>query len=108
MPLSLGNEVFDVIKDDVNFMGELAQHMELEQGDKKAQAKWQEAAEAEVAKSIGEGDKESRLTRAALARLLEELAPTNYRARQWGSLRRVRMSDDSFRWLCPEHAKQAR
>ena len=82
--------------------------MELHQGDKKVQAKDEEAAEAEVGKGVREGDKESRLTRAALAGLLEELAPTNYRARQWGSLRRVRMSDNSYRWLCVECTKQAR
>jgi hypothetical protein len=108
MPLALGNDVFDVVKDDVHFMGELAKHMELQPRDKKAQAKGEEAAEAEVRKGVGEGDKESRLTRAALAGLLEELAPTNYRARQWGSLRRVRMSDNSYRWLCADCAKQAR
>ena len=53
MPLSLGNEVFDVIKDDVNFMGELAKHMELEQetrkrkqsGKKRLKPKWRKALE---------------------------------------------------------------
>lgn len=84
MPLALGDDVFDVIKEDVHFMGELAKHMELHEGDRKAQPKGEEAAEAELGKSVGEGDRESRLTRAALAGLLEELAPTNYRARQWG------------------------
>jgi len=107
MPLALGTEVFDAIKDDVNFMGELAKHMELEQKDGK-QSKGEEVAEAEAGKGIGEADGESRLTRAALAGLLEELAPTNYRARQWGSLRRVRMPDNSHRWLCEECAKRAR
>ncbi len=32
-------------------------------------------------------------------------APDNYRAKRWGSLRRVRMSDNSYRWLCKDHAK---
>jgi hypothetical protein len=108
MPLALGSDVFDAVKDDVRFMGELAKHLELRPGDKKAQAKAEEAAEAEAGKGPREVDQESRLTRAVLAGLLEELAPANYRARQWGSLRRVRMSDNSYRRLCAVCMKQAR
>jgi hypothetical protein len=108
MPVALGSEVFDTIKDDVHFMGELSKHLELKPGDKAALGKEQEVAEAEAGKGVGVAERESRLTRAALTRLLEELAPNNYHARQWGSLRRVRMPDNSHRWLCPEHATQVR
>ncbi len=108
MPLVLGSDVFNVIKDDVNLMKELAKHMELKDKDRKPATKGEEAVESRVGKGIAGGDEESRLTRAALAGLLEQLAPTNYRARQWGSLRRVQMPDDSYRWLCEECAKRAR
>ena len=104
MPLSLGKEAFEAIKEDVDFMNKLAEKMELEQGDASVEAD----VVAEFGKEISEGDRESRLTRAALAHLLEELAPNNYRARQWGSLRRVRMPDNSHRWLCGDCAKHHR
>ena len=108
MPLALGPEVFDVIKDDVAFMDELAKQMELEKGDTRDQAEEDDVAETGVGKGIGEGDKESRLTRWALAAFMKEMAPANYHARRWGSLRRVRMSDDSYRWLCEDCAKRGR
>lgn len=52
------------------------------------------------------GDDPYRMARFQLARLLEELAPDNYRARQWGPLRRVRMGDNTYRWMCDEHARK--
>jgi Leucine-rich repeat (LRR) protein len=107
MPLALGNEVFDVIKDDVKFMDELTKHMELKEGDKEDLSGAEKVVQGDVGKDLRGGDRESRLTRAALARLLEETAPINYRARQWGSLRRVKMSDDSYRWLCEDCAKRS-
>jgi hypothetical protein len=100
MPLALQHDVFETIKDHVRFMGELTKHMELE-------ANTQEAGEAENVlkgelggKDLRGLERESRLMRVALAQFLEETAPTNYRAHQWGSLRRVRTSDNSYRWLC--------
>jgi GTPase SAR1 family protein len=99
MPLALGQEV-DAIKDHVKFMGELTRHMEL-----KAESMEQETRDAEVIEAAYSLDffvidRETRLMRAAMTRLLEETAPTNYRAHEWGSLRRVRMSDNSYRWMC--------
>jgi hypothetical protein len=41
-----------------------------------------------------------------LAQLLEAIAPDNYKARQWGPLRRVRMGDNTYRWMCDEHARR--
>lgn len=105
MPLAIGSEAFEAIKDDAEFMDKLAEHMEWE-GDGKENT----APGAEALDGLGRGidDKASRLARAALARLLEELAPNHYRARQWGSLQRLRMSDNSYRWLCPACAKRCR
>ena len=55
----------------------------------------------------GEGQKTS-LMQAAMAQFLEELAPKNYRAGQWGELKRLHLPDNSYRWLCEAHARQAR
>ena len=41
-----------------------------------------------------------------LAELLEAIAPENYKARKWGPLRRVRMGDNTYRWMCDEHARR--
>jgi Leucine-rich repeat (LRR) protein len=99
MPLALGPRVFDAIKDEVEFMNELTQHMELEADTAKI-AGAAELLQGDVGKDLRGTERESRLMRAALARFLQETAPTNYRAQQWGSLRRVRMSDNSYRWMC--------
>ncbi len=103
MPLALGKEAFEAIKDDVEFMDKLAEKMELKEGEEKASADVDVVDE--FGRDIAERDRESRLTQTALAHLLEELAPINYKARQWGSLRRVRMSDNSHRWLCTNCTK---
>jgi internalin A len=103
MPLALGHQVFDAIKDDVNFMRELTKHMELK-ADNEGIGDGADVLERDFDKDLRGTEKESRLMRAALSRFLEETAPNNYRARQWGSLRRVRMSDNSYRWLCEAHA----
>ena len=108
MPLALGSKVFDVVKNDVELMKELAKHVELNQGDKKELAGADEVVQGDVGKDLRGSDGELKLTRAALSQLLEEIAPTNYRARQWGSLCRVRMSDNSYRWLCEACAKRSR
>lgn len=99
MPLALGPQVFEAIKDDVKFMGELTKHMELK-ADSEEAAGVAEVLQGDFGKDLRGSERESRLMRAALARFLEETAPTNYRAGQWGSLRRVRMSDNSYRWMC--------
>lgn len=52
-----------------------------------------------VASSVGPAPVEM------LAELLAQIAPRNYKARQWGPLRRVRMADETYRWLCKEHAE---
>jgi len=40
--------------------------------------------------------------------MLEAIAPAEFRARQWGSLRRVRKSDNSYRWLCGDCAAKGK
>jgi hypothetical protein len=49
---------------------------------------------------------ETLTVRMQLAELFEAIAPRNYEARQWGERRRVRMADNTYRWLCPKHAKE--
>jgi Leucine-rich repeat (LRR) protein len=103
MPLALGHQVFNAIKDDVDFMRELTKHMELK-ADNESMGSEAALLEGSFDKDLRGTKRKSRVVRVALARFLEETAPTNYRARQWGSLRRVRMTDNSYRWLCEAHA----
>jgi hypothetical protein len=100
LPLGLGDKAADAIKDEVKFMEELTKHLELKVPEKNEAAEADEVVRGDIGKDLRGGDREAALTRAALARLLKETAPNNYRARRWGSLRRVRMSDNSYRWLC--------
>jgi internalin A len=102
MPLALGAQVFEAVKDDVKFMNELSKHLELQPVIHEA-AGAREVFQRDFEADLRAIDKESKLMRAALTRFLEETAPTNYRARQWGSLSRVRMSDNSYRWICDDH-----
>jgi Leucine-rich repeat (LRR) protein len=99
MPLALGAKAFDSIKDHVKFMSELTKHMELIAEDNETIGSG-ELFQGDIAKDLRGSERESRLMRVALARFLEETAPNNYQAGQWGSLRRTRMSDNAYRWLC--------
>lgn len=112
MPLAMDPSVFEVIKKDVAFMKELAGHIEA----KAPSPDTEDETAKGVTNRFDDGSlvdvrrdhKQARLMRAALARFLEEVAPNNYRARQWGSLHRVRMSDNSYRWLCENCDKRRR
>lgn len=108
MPLALGADVAKAVEDEVKFMKELTKHLELEVPKERKEADTMASEEATFGKDLRGAKQEAALTRAALARFLEETAPNNYQARRWGSLRRVRMSDNSHRWLCESCAKQAR
>jgi hypothetical protein len=108
MPLALGNDVFDTIKNEVKFMEELGKHLALKDGTKESTPGVGEVVKGDGGKDLRGSDRDSKLTRSALALFLEDVAPTNYRARQWGSLRRVKMSDDSYRWLCGDCADRTR
>ena len=109
MPLVMVPSASEAIKNDVTFMNELAKHIEL-------QAEAKDGGAEGLASRFGddgladmrEADSDTRLMRAALSRFLEEVAPDSYRARQWGSLRRVRMRDNSHRWLCSACAERLR
>lgn len=109
MPLVLGAAAADAIKDQVKFMQELTKHMELKAPQKgSAAANKVVGEEGVVGRDMRGKSSEAALMRAALERLLEETAPDNYHARRWGSLRRVRMGDNSYRWLCEQCAKSCR
>lgn len=110
MPLALGDDVFKEIKNDVKFMSELAKNIPLEanSSDKEASAGFSEILKEAFVKDLRRDGQEERLMKAALARFLEAVAPDNFKARQWGSLRRMRMSDNSYRWLCVTCADQRR
>ncbi|MHC4647729.1 MAG: leucine-rich repeat domain-containing protein [Planctomycetota bacterium] len=112
LPLGIDAKIFDEIKNEVAFMKELAGHLELEGG---AESDICGEAGAFVERTGGrdklrdlrtlEGEDEKRIVRMQLADLFQAIAPKNYKARQWGELRRVRMADNTYRWLCGEHAK---
>ncbi len=51
-------------------------------------------------------DDNNRIAGMQLAKLFEEIAPDNYKSRQWGELRRTLMIDNTHRWLCDDHAKK--
>jgi hypothetical protein len=106
--LGLGDRAADAIKDEVKFMEGLTKHLELKAPEKSGEAEADEVVRGDVGKDLRRADAEAALRRAALAWLLEETAPNNYRARRWGSLRRVRISDNSYRWLCGDCAKRRR
>ncbi len=108
LPLGLGVEAAKAIKNEVKFMQELTKHLELKAPEKSDAAEAFEAVQNDVRRDLRGGDREAALTRTALARFLEETAPDNYHARRWGSLRRVRMSDNSYRWLCEDCTKRTR
>jgi hypothetical protein len=109
LPLAVDPELFEAMKNEVEFMKELAGHLELEGG-----------AESDISLDASEtvenieqkgrirdfrrskGDDEKRIVRMQLAELFEQIAPKNYKARQWGELRRVKMPDNTYRWLCAE------
>ena len=113
LPLALDTELFEAMKNEVEFMKELADHMELEGG-----------AESDISLDVGviveriegkgkfrvfqqlTGEDEKRIVRMQLAELFEQIAPKNYKARQWGELRRVKMPDNTYRWLCAKHAAE--
>jgi len=106
MPLALGAEVVKSVEDEVKFMEELTKHMELQAPSEEDDRNLFD--EVTFTKDLRVPDKETAIARASLARFLEETAPNNYRAKIWGSLRRIRMPDNSYRWLCEECAKQVR
>jgi len=108
LPAAVPAAAAESIKYEVKFMNELTKHLELTPPEKNEEAEADELIRGDTIKDLRSGDREAALTRAALARFLEETATNNYRARRWGSLRRVRMPDNTYRWLCGECAKRSR
>jgi internalin A len=105
MPLALG-EATKAIENEVKFMDKLAGHMKLEVPKSQENELADTLLDATFGKDLRGTDREAAITRVALARFLEETAPDNYRAKRWGSLSRVRMSDNRYRWLCATCAKR--
>ena len=100
MPLALGTEAVNNLREEVEFMKELAKHIELEAPKNDKFFGSDTIIKGDVGKDLRFPLNEKAIMRASLQKLLEEIAPNNYAAKQWGSLRRVRMSDNSYRWLC--------
>ena len=91
-------------------MKECGKHLEVLEGEEDIREKrggeWEGVGKKErLLDGRGEkGEGEKRILGIQLARLFEEIAPANYRARKWGPLERVRRPDNTYRWLCPDHA----
>jgi len=115
LPLAVDPKLFEAMKNEVEFMKELADHLELESG-AESDISVDAAETVEKMERMGRirdfrqssGDDEKRIVRMQLAELFEQIAPKNYKARQWGELRRVKMPDNTYRWLCAKHAAQYR
>jgi len=110
LPLAIDPELFKTMKNEAAFMKELASHLGSE--DKALSDISGESME--LVKSTGQSTRDfrqsakqdvNRIARMQLAKLFEDIAPDNYKSRQWGELGRVLMSDDTYRWLCNAHAK---
>lgn len=110
-PLVVGGDIYNMVKYEVGFMKALSSQF---QTDIKAESdvrdpKFVEENSAAPKKVIPNSKiYQQRIARNQLAKLFKEIAPEKYESRQWGSLRRVRMPDDTYRWLCPEHAEKLR
>jgi hypothetical protein len=102
LPLTMGAKAFEAIKEDVDFMNELAEHISVNPSvpDVHEGGELTHKLQGYTAKTLLRDDPETILMRAALSRMLEAVAPVNFRARQWGSLTRIRMGDNSYRWMC--------
>ncbi len=113
LPSAVGAKIFEEVKNEVEFMKELAGHLELEGGaESDISAEASEVVEELKGKATLQdlrrfgGEDEMRIARMQLAGLFEAIAPKNYKARQWGPLRRVKMLDNTYRWLCGEHVEE--
>jgi hypothetical protein len=98
--MALGAETAKLLKDRVKLMEALTKQLEVEKPEKESDDGSEVVMSGAVGRDLRGNERETALMRAALERFLEETAPDNYRARRWGSLRRVRMSNNSHRWLC--------
>ena len=108
MPLALGSAAAKEVEDQVKFMEELTKHLDLEVAKESIDMGIDGMIGPGVGKDLRGNNRDSAMMRAALARFLKETVPDSYRARRWGSLRRIRMSDNSYRWLCEACAAHAR
>jgi Leucine-rich repeat (LRR) protein len=107
MPLAVGSEAAKHIDGEIKLMAALGKHLALdepliEEDDGTA------IARVDALRDLRGQNIETRLARVAVTRLLEETAPDNYHAKSWGGLRRIRMPDNSHRWLCGCCAEKAR
>lgn len=108
IPLAIGVEAAKEIEGEVKFMQELAKLLKLEASKSSPDKEFKEHLSELGGRDLRQHDADTAMTRAALKRFLEETAPVQYEAKQWGSLRRTRMSDNSYRWLCQTCAAKNR
>ncbi|MBW8016265.1 MAG: hypothetical protein FVQ82_08770 [Planctomycetes bacterium] len=100
-PLLIGAVGYEAVEYQLAMSKELAKNITLRGGAANEPDKLSMdvlgAASDGLVDSLGE-----RLLREQLALFLEEIASVNYRAKEWGTLQRRRMPDNSYRWVCDE------
>lgn len=106
---ALAAEVYNDIKPVADFMKELLNQISKLSGASEGKAKSVVAGDYDkfsenLMKEFYGG--ESRIVRTQLQQLLCDIARDNFEARQWGDMRRVRMPDNTYRWMCNFHANQ--
>ncbi len=112
-PMKVNPELYEEMKYEVGFMKELTKHLELEDGAESDISEFGEETVYElkkISKIVDLRQKDfmdkNRILRQQLAELLSEIAPKKYKSRQWGTMQRVPMRDNTFRWLCVKHYNQ--
>ncbi len=106
LPLGVDPKAFETMKNEVAFMKKLTSHLEKIRN----KAPYLDIHNMENVTTVNYishhlFNDENLIARIQLARLFEAIAPDNYKSRQWGELRRVQMCDNTYRWVCKEHAK---
>jgi GTPase SAR1 family protein len=102
-PIGLDPKTIEDVESQVSFMKDLASEMD-------SQLLQEQADSSSITSKDKEADiwdltddtLEKRLVLAGLELMMEEIAPVQVKAKQWGSLRASRMPDGSYRWLCAE------
>ncbi|GEM_PF-3409717 len=115
MPLAVGDSIYEAVRNEVEFMKELVKHLKLKGGaasdvTAETDALWSEREMLGGILDLRDLDREGekRIARFRLTELLKSIAPANYGSGEWGALKRVRMPDNTFRWLCPKHTREYR
>lgn len=108
LPLTVDPKVLSKIKDQANFMKELASILNTQVHFTSSLSPVSKHGKSVLTKGVAGYNfiqNNTIYAKHALSSFLETIAPANFHHKEWGDLRRIQMNDNSFRWLCSEHAK---